>query len=502
MPFDELEKPLKDTFIGLLSLTNKDFFQWILVTGPSHNVYSIYVENRKGSVVYFRNISDEEFDLLIKCKYIKNLEEISKTVGISRDPTLFIKFEITKKAIEEYESHSSVLVEKSPKVKTKRKKNNKVISSKKVFISHSSKDAELAELLGALLRTALKLSKDDIRITSVDGYRLPGGVNSEDQLRNEIKNSLSFIGLISSDSIESPYVLFELGARWGFEKTLIPLLAPGVEAGILKGPISNINTLSCGSGSQLYQLIEEIGKALNISIERASSFQPEIEKISAYIKSEPAFENADSITEEDTRDSTDSFDIQKAIGEGSIFISNSRNNAVVSESEFLLRDKASILMLVYLDEIGEGLTNAPDNKYIISHQTDDSPADSSFNNFSFRYTEDNHWEVTFSDSEGNFSSNPIKVKDGLTPGWHQFIISWNLKIPRLVFIIDGNEMSRISKGLVNYWPREIDDSITIGAFVTRYNTGFVETKMRNFWIINEFINIGHEVIDLHLLSDN
>ena len=47
-----------------------------------------------------------------------------------------------------------------------------------VFISHSSKDAELAQALIDLLKDALGLTANQIRCSSVDGYRLPVGVNT------------------------------------------------------------------------------------------------------------------------------------------------------------------------------------------------------------------------------------------------------------------------------------------------------------------------------------
>lgn len=82
-----------------------------------------------------------------------------------------------------------------------------------VLISHSSKDAPLAEALINLLRSGLGLLASQIRCSSVDGYRLPAGVNTGDKLRNEIKSAKVLIGLLTPNSLTSTYVLFELGAR-------------------------------------------------------------------------------------------------------------------------------------------------------------------------------------------------------------------------------------------------------------------------------------------------
>jgi hypothetical protein len=115
-----------------------------------------------------------------------------------------------------------------------------------VFISHSSKDADLALALIELLKAGLGLMADQIRCSSVDGYRLPVGVNTEDKLREEVNAAKVVIGLITPSSLTSYYVMFELGARWGANLFLAPLLA-GVKASELRGPLSLLNALSANS---------------------------------------------------------------------------------------------------------------------------------------------------------------------------------------------------------------------------------------------------------------
>ena len=115
-------------------------------------------------------------------------------------------------------------------------------NSLKIFVSHSSNDAALAAALIDLLRSALGIKAAQIRCSSVDGYRLPAGVNTEQQLRDEIKGSQVMLGLITPNSQTSQYVMFELGARWGASLPLIPLLA-GVEPKDLGQPLSLLNNL-------------------------------------------------------------------------------------------------------------------------------------------------------------------------------------------------------------------------------------------------------------------
>lgn len=164
----------------------------------------------------------------------------------------------------------------------------------KVFISHSSLDAPLAELLIDLLRDALSLNANDIRCTSVDGYRLSGGAETDKVLRREISDCSVFIGLLSHESIASTYVTFELGARWGIEKHLIPLLSPGLEPSALDGPIKTLNALSCSSASQIHQLIADLATELGTSVGSVAAYQKRIDRIINY--NDSSFNQADSQT--------------------------------------------------------------------------------------------------------------------------------------------------------------------------------------------------------------
>lgn len=116
-------------------------------------------------------------------------------------------------------------------------------------------------------------------MTSVEGHKLPGGADVEDQLRDEILGAKTVIGLISSVSFNSAYVLFELGARWGIQRNLIPLLAHGTSPSILKGPISGYNALMCDNNSQLLQLIRDVSRHIDEEPESPHVYQKNIERI-------------------------------------------------------------------------------------------------------------------------------------------------------------------------------------------------------------------------------
>jgi hypothetical protein len=149
----------------------------------------------------------------------------------------------------------------------------------RLFISHSGEDVELAALIVQLLSTALGLRSQQIRCTSVDGYRLPGGADSDEQLRDEALAAECFIGIVSPQSLASAYVLFELGARWGAKKHLVPLLAPGMRPQALRGPLKGLNALSSDNMAELHQLIGEIAKLLAVEVEPPEVYQRHLDAV-------------------------------------------------------------------------------------------------------------------------------------------------------------------------------------------------------------------------------
>jgi len=150
----------------------------------------------------------------------------------------------------------------------------------RVFISHSSEDYLLAEKIIGLIRDAMNLAPDSIRCTSVDGYRLPGGDDTDETLRQEVSESEIFIALLSKSSIHSIYVVFELGARWAVNKKLVPLLAPNLHPKNVVGPISSLNCLSCTSSSQLHQFVSELAADLNLALNNPATYHKWIDQIS------------------------------------------------------------------------------------------------------------------------------------------------------------------------------------------------------------------------------
>ncbi len=142
-----------------------------------------------------------------------------------------------------------------------------------IFISHSAKDEKLAAALVALLHRALNIPADKIRCTSVNGYRLPVGAETESQLRQEVHQAKVLIGLITPSSMASAYVMFELGARWGAHLPLVPLLGAGAGNEYLRGPLGSLNALNCEEAAQVHQLISDLAKVLVVEASKPAVYE-------------------------------------------------------------------------------------------------------------------------------------------------------------------------------------------------------------------------------------
>jgi hypothetical protein len=104
------------------------------------------------------------------------------------------------------------------------------------------------------------------------------GANTEAQLREEVRAAKVMIGLITPNSLSSPFVTFELGARWGSGLFLAPLLA-GVKPHELSALLNLLNALSSENRSQLHQLVVDLSRQLGLPLQNPSSYERNISRV-------------------------------------------------------------------------------------------------------------------------------------------------------------------------------------------------------------------------------
>lgn len=167
-----------------------------------------------------------------------------------------------------------------------REENPSAINDLSLFVCHSAADAGIAEALVKLVEKCLKVSARNIRCTSVDGYRLGAGADTNEVLRTEVFHAQVLVAILTPRSLSSAYVLFELGARWGARKPLFPVLAAGATPRDLEAPLSGLNALAGTSSDQMLQLMEDTAKALSLTLEPMGSYSKELGALVAAATSE------------------------------------------------------------------------------------------------------------------------------------------------------------------------------------------------------------------------
>lgn len=200
-------------------------------------------------------------------------------VGVGDGKTEYVLYELTLKGHNLLDAMrgNQLMADGTESTEDKPQANSKNL---KLFISHSSRDKELVNAFVSVLRSALMLEIRQIRCTSVDGLRLPFGANIDAQVRADVLAAEAFVGIISTRSLSSLYVTFELGARWGSGKYLAPVLAPGSSAAMLEGPLAGTNAVCMDNAADIQQFIEELAQTLGITPQPSSGYQNQLYKLS------------------------------------------------------------------------------------------------------------------------------------------------------------------------------------------------------------------------------
>ncbi len=135
----------------------------------------------------------------------------------------------------------------------------------RIFVSHSSAEKPLAKRFVRVLIAGLDIRPGDIRCTSLPApHALPLGGSVSRALKKEIEAAEVVIGLVTPKSLQSSYVLYELGAAWGKGKTTIPLLAKGVRVGQLPPLMLELSFERLSAATQIERVVSDLATTLKI----------------------------------------------------------------------------------------------------------------------------------------------------------------------------------------------------------------------------------------------
>jgi hypothetical protein len=175
-----------------------------------------------------------------------------------------------------------------------RPRDERLTESPRLFVSHRHKDEAIARALVTTLQSAFDITRADIRCTSVQPFRLPVGERTPDRLRTELRRAEAVLGIIAPDTVDSSYVLFELGAAWSNGLLTCPLLVRGATGINIPDPIRDLNPLVLSDRRDCQQLLDDLADATSLKRKERVGGQVQ-EKIETLIEAANVLSNRASV---------------------------------------------------------------------------------------------------------------------------------------------------------------------------------------------------------------
>ncbi len=327
----------------------------------------------------------------------------------------------------------------------------------KVFISYAHEDVDTATRLYEDLKkkgVSPWLDMEDI---------LPGQ-DIDTHIKKNIRESDFFIALLSSNSLNNRgYVQKELKYAMDmldeFPKSEIFLIPVRIE----DCPVSDEKLLK-----------------INV-VEIFSDYKTGLEKIIEAIQSKKEGDIS--------------------IYEGPREVTSSKPSSVMQiSSKFLKSPTASIGMWVYLPDFNEGIRLLVNNRYLISHDTNNGRKKTTLkgnlyvNAFAllrgplvWEPVGKPCWKLWLSNSEGEQWIREVHDTIDFAVGWHHFMVRWDHNQPIIELIIDGH--TYISENdYIKYWPNDFISTAFIGCWQNLWPGHFAETKLWRIASAEHFID--------------
>lgn len=135
----------------------------------------------------------------------------------------------------------------------------------KIFISHSSKDADIIKKLIFVLQNSISgLSDKNIRCTSVNGYKFKSGTEIYQMIKEETNSCELVISAFSENALQSSMVQFETGIAWFLNKAIPIIIEEDLSIEELPKPFQNKQTKYTNKKNDLLDLIDDISEKLNL----------------------------------------------------------------------------------------------------------------------------------------------------------------------------------------------------------------------------------------------
>ena len=135
----------------------------------------------------------------------------------------------------------------------------------RLFVSHAHKDKEIAAALVGVIEAAMvRVREEGILCTSHDDpqYREPEGGDVTPYLRDHLQQSGCVLGVLTPNSLKSPWCLFELGGAWALTTRTYALLAGGLSKEDLPAALKGGEAAQLAEPEEVRRVLKDVSRHL------------------------------------------------------------------------------------------------------------------------------------------------------------------------------------------------------------------------------------------------
>ena len=219
----------------------------------------------------------------------------------------------------------------------------KEISKKKIFLSHSYRDKDIAvKIVEKLLVKIFAINKQsDVFFTSKRETGIESSINWRNHIRTNLQDCNIFIALITTNFKESEMCLAEIGAAWALNKKIYPLIIPPIKYENFSPVIAELQADLLLKREDIESFISSLQTQLKsmfeidiqLNVDRNKSIAAFLKSTKDYLQKNPNLFNPTSATENKEQNKVIREEIKEILDSADISISEDEKKIIKTRSK-------------------------------------------------------------------------------------------------------------------------------------------------------------------------